>query len=197
MIGLLKWLCAIILPIFTSCILCGPNTIELNEVWEVRNNGSFDIVTVTCVPGRNRVCPVDFVEAVKWIDSDSMALFKEQMIWMPLREHRETENQIRIYFVLGNNKIKDSLNNVNWLNPPYSEMTSLTEKAVAYHEVSVNWLLNHNQIINFPEDCTVNPRLHEIYNLDEFVEKYGPLKAKGWDEAWAKWLEAKQANTEQ
>ncbi|WP_295729995.1 hypothetical protein [uncultured Muribaculum sp.] len=50
----------------------------------------------------------------------------------------------------------------------------------------------HKWTLNIPEDCTVNPDLWKIYDLDKFVEQYGPLNARGWDEVWRKWEESKQ-----
>ncbi len=73
-------------------------------------------------------------------------------------------------------------------------------KSVGYLDV-IDWyfLASNIQVIygtaigtiNFPEDCTVNPELGEIYDLDEFVELYGPLNAKGWDEVWQRWQQSK------
>ncbi|WP_295729686.1 hypothetical protein [uncultured Muribaculum sp.] len=53
-------------------------------------------------------------------------------------------------------------------------------------------MIEHGEVINFPEDCTVNPDLWKIYDLDKFVEWYGPLNAQGWDEVWRKWEESKR-----
>ena len=38
----------------------------------------------------------------------------------------------------------------------------------------------------------MNPELGEIYDLDEFVELYGPLNAQGWDEVWQRWQQSKE-----
>lgn len=68
--------------------------------------------------------------------------------------------------------------------------------SIAYFNLTKNWLIEHNEVINFPEDCTVNPDLWKIYDLDKFLELYGPLNAKGWDEVWQKWEESKLSGEE-
>lgn len=68
--------------------------------------------------------------------------------------------------------------------------------AAAYLPLNEQWMNNNNWNINFPEDCTVNPDLWKIYDLDKFVELYGPLNAKGWDEVWQKWEESKLSGEE-
>ena len=47
-------------------------------------------------------------------------------------------------------------------------------------------------IIHFPEDCTVNPDLWQLFDLDKFVELYGTLNAQGWDDVWTKWEQSNQ-----
>ena len=67
---------------------------------------------------------------------------------------------------------------------------------IASFILNAEWMAAHGWTINFPEDCTVNPDLWKIYDLDKFVELYGPLNAKGWDEVWQKWEESKLSGEE-
>ncbi|WP_300301196.1 hypothetical protein [uncultured Muribaculum sp.] len=72
---------------------------------------------------------------------------------------------------------------------PLSERWKFAAASIVLNE---QWMSSHDWHINFPEDCVVNPDLWKLYDLDKFVEWYGPLNAQGWDEVWSKWEESKR-----
>lgn len=195
--------CIVTCVMMQGCSACNREEFSWS-LFKIVNNSNFPIMTINAelnsagdivvATGKHASKDPHYPSGVGMCQVYMLALNPQKSteigsIHLPLEDEIKAHNGLRVCFVFG----VDS--EYPFLFQPAAEQ--LLPDYLAFQELSLEWLKAHDYTINFPEDCTVNPRLHEIYNLDEFVEKYGPLKAKGWDEAWAKWLEAKQANTEQ
>lgn len=159
--------------IFQSCV----NRTEYSptdEAWIIHNSLKSELILYTVYA--DGLSPVEYVPAILGMPAEYyVRVYCESFI----RDKLPKSPAVRIYFVLPteDSDIKDIPTNIS--------------HGIACITLDATWMTDHNYEISFPEDCTVNPDLWKIYDLDKFVKRYGPLNAQGWDEVWQKWEQAK------
>ncbi|ROT11393.1 hypothetical protein EEL42_01465 [Muribaculaceae bacterium Isolate-100 (HZI)] len=175
-----------------SCCGC-EDYISYGTLWTIKNNSA-----ITLLHFNVDTAPDGTLQVAKGYDQDGdygictsyMCRHEPGGVYNVHGQHLGREDEIkyhkglRIYFV----ELPET--EYNFFFTPAAE--ALFPYYLAYREVTQEWMEAHYWHINFPDDCTVNPDLWKIYDLDAFVEKYGPLNAKGWDEVWQKWEENKR-----
>ena len=175
--GIMNKVIGTIMFIIYICCTCSCVPYTPCEAWILVNNFSEEISSVTVYEYDNQILQSP-VHPADVGPNSTVQVYTSlyRTIYSELKEHPET----RVYFML------------NGSGFDFSEIHNIMDYSVAYIDPEPDWLLHKLGIIIFPDDCTVNPDLWKIYDLDAFVEKYGPLKAKGWDEVWQKWEENKR-----
>ncbi|QQR08575.1 hypothetical protein [Muribaculum intestinale] len=174
----LSLLIAICLLCMTACrfhVLDGPVI-----PWKIENRSEIRITMITGYGGEDYFVPSDFVS--------------QAIITMPpMTRHQAYRNnahdldtELKLHSNIEFHFLLEDRSEINSID------ISTVKKSMAYFRLNKQWMNDHNWTIIFPDDCTVNPDLWKICDLDAFVEKYGPLKAKGWDEVWQKWEENKR-----
>lgn len=175
-----------------SCCGCEEEP-DLGRLWTITNNSNFEVLHFNVDEA-----PDGSLQVAKGYNSDGeyvicTTYMSSQMpgrSYTPVATHLTKEEEIkqhkglRVYFT----PVPQC--DISYFNTSAAEASF--PYYLAYREVTQEWMEAHYWHINFPDDCTVNPDLWKICDLDAFVEKYGPLKAKGWDEVWQKWEENKR-----
>ena len=165
---------SLIIGIIFTCGCC-PRPPE--HAWTINNNYDTEVSVYTIYQNYSsfdlfpaiRPCTILPHNSYEALSTSNISLYSE------LENYPNT----KIYFLISHDNISD-------LN-----VEDIVKYSVAYYYPSINAPYEWKSTINFPEDCTVNLELGEIYDLDEFVELYGPLNAQGWDEVWQRWQQSK------
>ncbi len=153
---------------------------EAEEMWLIRNSGSFSIQVVNTYIANGEVV----------VDECQIGPF--QGIFVTPGESTDVSSYLSRDWAF-----KERPGLTLYFIPCFEGLDKVTinerlKYAVANIPMNKQWMEANDWTINFPEDCTVNPELGEIYDLDEFVELYGPLNAQGWDEVWQRWQQSKE-----
>lgn len=168
-----KWrLYHVVIPslMLSSCVLRAPDNSPVT-LWYIDNRFDSELISVTINGSGESVSATGLVDVFAQIEPKGIYAAKSYGSIMDLT----TQSQTKIYFI------------IPCEGYDYDDWCRAIEYAVAHAEVSYDWFVEHKNILRFPEDCIVNPNLGELYDLDEFVEQYGPLNAQGWDEVWHRW----------
>lgn len=152
--------------------------ISTEKAWIVSNNFCNGLMMYTVYI--EDYTPVEYVPSIAAVAQNSTVhVFCPSLQAPKIKTKLISSPLTGIYFVIpfDNMDIHDISDNI--------------DRHIASIILEYDWMEAHFMKINFPEDCTVNPDLWKIYDLDKFVERYGPLNAQGWDEVWQKWEQAK------
>ena len=172
-VGLLA-LSGFLMIVISSCVACGSGP---SHGWYVVNDIDTHILLLTVYDSDGNIKPSKNFDPVMDIEPCAIydAQYKYQNAHSELQKHPET----KLYIVIRRDGID------------YNNLNEMVTNSIGYVDMNSDWLSAHHGVIRIPEDCTVNPELGEIYDLDEFVELYGPLNAQGWDEVWQRWQQSK------
>ena len=166
-------ICLLMSVIFISCVPVDPC-----EAWTVTNkmNSGITVYTIVWEGDDAIMCPYipaahikPNVETYVYTTRYDTRVYEERMLQL---------DRTTLYFNIDGMECND-------------QYLDIEKSAIAFFMPDTDWFLAYVHNITFPDDCTVNPDLWKIYDLDKFVERYGPLNAQGWDEVWQKWEQAK------
>ena len=151
--------------------------------WTVNNDFSSEIILYTVYESDGKFAPSTYTNPVSVIQAQGTLRVYDDYGSKPdgyveVKSHPD----MKMYFTIPYEGID-----------PYDINAGISHYVACRTFEDLDWYCLHLAIINFPEDCTVNPDLWKIYDLDKFVELYGPLKAQGWDDVWQKWEQSKEA----
>ena len=159
------------------------------ELWNVNNNFNECVVGINAEQSYGTISGCSFRSGYTKAFCTHLEYFPAGMTLPVIGYHTDRYNEIKMHAGL---RMYFSLCLVDFEK---NRHILVIKYALAYIDISLEWMEAHDWTVNFPEDCTVNPDLWKIYDLDKFVELYGPLKAQGWDEVWQKWEQSKEADS--
>ena len=175
----IRWLAIMVVFITGSATSCEDDyeyyrIYKPSPIWNVKNDFRSEVAMYTLYESDGKTVSARHLKSFVWLQPYELFCQKSTL---NLSEELERTPGLCIQFGLTDTELSpEEFSNV----------------MLAYITPDRDWLIEHNGIIHFPEDCTVNPDLWQLFDLDKFVELYGTLNAQGWDDVWTKWEQSNQ-----